>query len=331
MFHASELLREGGVELAKYVARRLGLGVLTLVLLSIIIFFAGQVLPGNPGRAILGPFASESAVRALNRSLGVSRPLVVQYWSWITGFFRGRLGVSYQYRAPVSSFLVPAIEHSLKLAVMAFVIVVPLGILGGVAAALNAGRLVDRLITVTALSLSTVPEFVSGIVLIVIFGIVLKVLPVGANPPAGASVLTQVRYLLLPSIPLVFILFGYIARMARAGTIEALDSDYARTATLKGLRRSQVLRRHVLRLSLLPTITVIATQTGYLIGGLVVVETLFNYPGIGRLIYNAALDKDFPMLEAGVLVIGVVYLTATLLADVLYTFLDPRVRLEGVG
>lgn len=315
--------------LALYVAKRLALGVLTLILLSMIIFFAGQVLPGNPGRAILGPFASQSAVEAVNRSLGVSRPLVVQYWSWISNFFQGHLGTSYQYRAQVSSFLVPALEHSLKLAAFAFVIVVPLGIVGGVVAALNVGRLADRLISVTALSLATVPEFVSGIVLIVIFGIGLKVLPVGANAPASSSLPTQLRYLILPTIPLVFILFGYIARMARAGTIEALDSDYVRTATLKGLSRRRVLLRHVLRLSLLPTITVIATQTGYLIGGLVVVETLFNYPGIGRLIYNAALDKDFPMLEAGVLVIGVVYLSATLLADLLYTLLDPRVRLAG--
>ena len=131
--------------------------------------------------------------------------------------------------------------------------------------------------------------------------------------------------------PLVLILFGYIARMARAGTIDALESDYARTATLKGLKRSVVIRRHILRNSLLPTITVIATQTGYLIGGLVVVETLFNYQGIGKLIFTAATAKDFPMLEAGVLTIGVVYMVATLIADVLYTVLNPRLRLGGAG
>jgi peptide/nickel transport system permease protein len=200
-------------------------------------------------------------------------------------------------------------------------------ILGGVVAALNRGRATDRIISVAGLSLSTVPEFVSGVVLIVVFAIGLKVLPVTASAPQGSSVLTQIKYLILPAIPLVLILFGYIARMARAGTIEALDSDYVRTATLKGLPRSVVIRRHVLRNSLLPTITVIATQTGYLIGGLVVVETLFNYPGIGRLIFTAATDKDFPMLEAGVLAIGIVYLLATLVADVLYTLLNPRIRL----
>jgi len=314
---------------ARYVVKRLALALLTLFLLSIIIFFAGQILPGNPGRAILGPFAAQSAVRALDRQLGLDRPLVVQYWSWIWGALHGNLGTSYEYRAPVGSFLVPALGRSLKLAVVAFVIVVPLGIFGGVVAALKRGKLIDRVITVTGLSLSTVPEFVSGIVLIVLLAIVTKVLPVTADAPPGSSFPTQLRYLILPAIPLVFILFGYIARMARAGTIEALDSDYARTAILKGLPRRVVIWRHILRNSLLPTITVIATQTGYLIGGLVVVEDLFNYPGLGRLIFTAATDKDFPMLEAGVLVIGVVYLTATLIADVVYTVLNPRIRLGG--
>ena len=312
----------------QYVLKRVGLALLTLVLLSLIIFFAGQVLPGNAGRAILGPFASQQAVVALDHKLGVDRPLVFQYLSWISGIVRGNLGTSYQFQAPVSSFLFPALERSLKLAAVAFFIVVPLGILGGVVAALNRGRAVDRVISTTGLSLSAVPEFVSGVVLIVVFAIVLKVLPVTASSPPGSPLLTQLRYLILPAIPLVFVLFGYIARMARAGTIEALDSDYVRTATLKGLPRWVVIRRHMLRNSLLPTITVVATQTGYLIGGLFVIEVLFNYPGIGRLILTAADDKDFPTLEAGVLFIGIVYLTATLIADVLYTVLNPRIRLE---
>jgi len=316
-----------GEQVTGYLLRRLGLALLTLVLLSLIIFLAGQVLPGNPGRAILGNLASQRAVEALNNTLGVNRSLPAQYWSWVSGIAHGNLGTSYQFRAPVSTFLFPALGRSLKLAAVAFVIVVPLSIVGGVVAALNRGRVLDRIISLAGLSLSTVPEFVSGVVLIAVFAIGLKVLPVTASAPPGSSVPTQIRYLILPAIPLVLILFGYIARMARAGTIEALDSDYVRTATLKGLPHWVVMRRHVLRNSLLPTITVIATQTGYLIGGLVVVETLFNYPGIGRLIFTAATDKDFPMLEAGVLAIGIVYLLATLVADVLYTLLNPRIRL----
>jgi peptide/nickel transport system permease protein len=312
--------------MTRYLVRRLGLALITLFLLSLIVFFAGQILPGDPGRSILGNLASPSAVRALDHQLGVDRPLVVQYWTWITGILHGDFGQSYQFRAPVWPFIHAALINSVKLAALAFVIVVPLGIAGGVIAALNVGRAPDRIISVAGLSATTVPEFVSGIVVIVIFGVELKALPVTASAGAGASVTNQLYHLILPAIPLILILFGYIARMARAGTIEALESDYARTATLKGLPRWTVIRRHVLRNSLLPTITVIATQTGYLIGGLVIVEVLFNYQGIGNLIYKAAYAKDFPMLEAGILTVGVVYMVATLFADLLSTVLNPRLR-----
>ncbi len=315
--------------MATFLLRRLGLMILTLWILTLIVFFAGQILPGDPGRATLGPLAAQSAVQALDQQLGVNRPLLTRYLSWIGGLLHGNLGTSYEYRTAVEPFIRAALINSVKLAVLAFVIVVPLGIIGGVVAALYAGRGTDRLISVTGASFATVPEFVSGIVLIVIFGVELKWLPVTASAGAGASALEQFRHLILPAIPLVLVLFGYIARMARAGTIEALNSDYARTAVLKGLPRATVIRRHILRNSLLPTITVIATQTGYLIGGLVVVETLFDYQGLGNLIYKAAVAKDFPMLEAGVLVIGVVYVVATLAADLLLIALNPRLRVGG--
>jgi peptide/nickel transport system permease protein len=315
--------------MATFLVKRLGLMVLTLIILSLIVFLAGQVLPGDPGRAILGPFAANSAVHALDASLGVNKPLVTRYLSWIGGAVHGNFGESYAFQSPVAPFIGAALVNSVKLALLAFVIVVPLGIFGGVVAALNAGRPLDRIISVTGLSLATVPEFVSGIVLILLFGVEWKLLPVTAAAGSGASVGSQFQHLILPAIPLVFVLFGYIARMARAGTIEALNSDYTRTAILKGLPRATVIRRHVLRNSLLPTITVIATQTGYLIGGLVVVEDLFNYQGIGHLIFKAAQQKDFPMLEAGILTIGVVYVLATLAADLLLIALNPRLRVGG--
>jgi len=205
------------------------------------------------------------------------------------------------------------------------VIVVPLGITGGVVAALNLGKPLDRVISVFGLSATVIPEVVSGVTLILIFGLWLNILPIQASGASGFG--DTIYHLIMPAIPLVLILFGYIAQMARAGTIEALNSDYARTATLKGLPRKVVIRRHVLRNSLLPTITVVASQTGYLIGGLVLVETLFRWNGVGSLLYNAAKDKDFPMLEAGVLTIGVVYVLATLAADLLLVALNPRLRI----
>jgi peptide/nickel transport system permease protein len=317
--------------MATYLAKRVALALVTLWILSLIVFFAGQLLPGDPGRAILGNLAAQSSVHALDHQLGADQPLLTQYWNWFTGVLHGHFGESYQYRSPVGPFIGAALVNSLKLAALAFVIVVPLGILGGVLAALSYGRTTDRVISVAGLSFATVPEFVSGIVVIVIFAVALKALPVSASAGPGASPVSQFDHLILPAIPLILILFGYIARMARAGTIEALNSDYVRTATLKGLKRSVVIRRHVLRNALLPTITVIATQTGYLIGGLVIVETLFNYQGIGNLIYKAAVGHDFKMLEAGVLIIGVVYLVATLIADVVSTYLNPRLRPGNSG
>jgi peptide/nickel transport system permease protein len=310
----------------RFLLQRLGLSLVTLFLLSVIVFAMAQLLPGDVGRNILGGFADQHSVDLLNHQLGVDKPVTTQYAHWVGHFFRGDLGQSLQYQVPVSNLLGPSLVNSLKLALEAFVIVVPVSIVGGVVAALKQGRFADRTITITGLSLTAVPEFVTAIVLIIIFGVVLGWLPVTATAPPAAGVLTQAKFLLLPALALVMVLFGYIARIARAGTIEALDADYTRTAYLKGLTTATVIRKHVLRNSLLPTIAVIATQTGYLIGGLVVIEKIFNYNGIGQRIYVAAQNKDITMLESGVLIVGIVYLVATLAADVIYTFVNPRIR-----
>lgn len=313
--------------MTRFVARRLGLALITLFLISVVIFVGTQLLPGDVARRVLGPFATQEAVDALNARLGTDRPLLVQYWSWLSGAVQGDLGFSISFTRPVTELLGRALANSFKLAVVAFVIVVPLSIIGGVVAALKRDTFVDRFITVGGLSATVIPEFVSGIVVILVFSIWLGWLPVTAAAPAGASFLTQLRYLILPSIPLVLVLFGYIARITRAGVIEALDADYTRTAILKGLPRSTVIRRDVLRNALLPTIAVVASQIGYLIGGLVVVEVLFNYQGIGRLLYDAAQRADFPLLAGGVLVVAVAFQVSMFLADLAYAWLNPRIRL----
>jgi len=314
------------VTIGRILTKRAALSLITLWLLSAMVFAGGQLLPGDVARAILGPLADAHAVANLDRQLGLDRPLLIQYWDWISHFAMGDMGQSYSYRAPVAPFVLAALGYSVKLGTLAFVLVVPLSIAGGVWSALHAGRLIDRIIGIIGLSATILPEFVTGIVLIMIFGIWLKILPISANWPPGAALPTQIYYLLLPSLPLVLVLFGYLARMARAGTLEALAADYTRPAVLKGLKPRAVLWRHVLRNALLPTITVTATQMGYLMGGLVVVETLFRYPGIGGLIYAAARDKDFPMLEGGVLTVGVIYTLAGLIADVSHALLNPRIR-----
>jgi peptide/nickel transport system permease protein len=315
--------------LLRFIARRTALALVTLWVLSVIIFLASHALPGDVGRRILGPFADPRAVATLDHSLGVDRSLLVQYLSWIGGFVHGDLGMSLSFHVPVSELLLRGLGNSLKLAAVAFVIVVPLSIFGGIVAALRRGRLLDRVITVGGLSATAMPEFVTSIVLILVFSVTLKVLPISVQVPADADPLTQIYHLILPALPLVLVLFGYIARITRAGMIEALESDYTRTAVLKGLPWRTVVVRHVLRNALMPTIAVVATQTGYLIGGLVVIETMFNYQGIGQLLYTAVSQKDFPLIQAGVMTVGIVYLTATLLADISYSLLNPRIRLAG--
>jgi peptide/nickel transport system permease protein len=287
-------------------------------------------LPSNVGRAVLGQYASDEAVAAYNHEHGTDRSAVVQYVDWLGGVVHGDLGTSLAQDKPVGDILKPALVNSMKLAAYAFLIVVPIGIVGGVAAGLRAGHPTDRAITVVGLSLAVVPEFVTGLVLILVFAIWLGWLPVTAQTEDGASVLTQVKYLTLPAVALAIVLFGYIARITRAGVVEALDADYTRTAYLKGLAAATVIRRHVLRNALMPTIAVVATQVGYLVGGLVAIEYLFNYQGIGLMLLQAAQLKDFTVLTAGVLVMGIVYVSAALVADILFVFLNPRLR-YGAG
>jgi peptide/nickel transport system permease protein len=313
--------------MTRFVARRIGLALVTLVLITLLVFAGTQLLPGNVAGRILGPFATQEAIERLAAVLGTDRPLHVQYWDWVTSAVQGDLGNSVSLSRPVSELVGRALVNSAKLAVVAFVIVVPLSIFGGVLAALRRGKLTDRFVTVGGLSATVIPEFVSGIVLILVFAIWLDWLPGTAVAPEGAGFWVQLQHLILPAIPLVLVLFGYIARITRAGVIEALDSDYTRTAVLKGLPRSRIIRQEVLRNALLPTIAVVASQVGYLIGGLVVVEVLFNYQGIGRLLFNAAQKADFPLLAGGVLVVALAFQVSMLIADLAYSLLNPRIRL----
>jgi peptide/nickel transport system permease protein len=311
----------------RFSLKRTLLGVLTLFQVSIVVFVLCSVLPGDPGRRILGPFAAQSSVDALNRALGADKPLLKQYAEWFLSAMQGDLGVSYAYNVPVNSLVGPALANSLKLAALAFLMVIPLAIAGGVVAALKRDGPVDRIITLSGLTLSVLPEFVTGICLILMFALWIPIFPTTADAPPGSGPFVALRYIVLPAATVAILLFGYIARVTRFSTIEALDADYTRTALMKGHPTRVVLRRHVLPNALMPTIAVIATQAGVAMGSLVVTETLFNYPGLGRLIFSAANDKDFPLLEGSVLVVGLVFVVTAILADIAYVLLDPRIRL----
>lgn len=311
--------------MGRFLLRRLWLSAITLLLVSIVLFAVAEVLPGDVGRTILGPFATNEQVAQLNRELGLDRPLPVRYVEWLGGFISGDWGQSPLLNTPVRPLVVERMINSLMLATFALALVVPVSIGLGVLAALHRDGPIDRVISVTGLSLIALPEFVAGVVVLVVFAVQLGWFPVSSEVPS-ANPVDVIRQFLLPSIPLVLVLFGYIARMARAGTVEALDSNYVRTAVLKGLPRRTLIWRHVLRNALLPTISVVSVQVGYLFGGLVVTETLFNYPGIGKLLLDSAVGHDLPVLEATVLVIAVLYMLSNLVADSLYAVLNPRIR-----
>jgi peptide/nickel transport system permease protein len=312
----------------RFVAKRIGLSLVTLILVSMIVFAVSDVLPGDVGRAVLGRSATDAQVADLDHQLGYDKPLPQRYWKLVRGYATGDWGQSPVLNVGVRPLVLRRFGHSLVLAAFAFVLVVPFSIFMGVVAALNHGRWPDRAISVAGLSLIALPEFVSGVILLVVFAVKLGWFPSSSSVPSADPV-DWFRQLLLPSIPLMFVLFGYIARMARAGTVDVLRSDYTRTATLKGLPRRTVVRRHVLRNALLPTISVVSVQIGYLVGGLVVVETLFAYPGIGSLAYDSVQANDITVIEAIVLFTAVLYMASNLVADVLYAALNPRVRLAS--
>jgi peptide/nickel transport system permease protein len=314
--------------MGRFIAKRLGLSLVTLLLVSIIVFAVSDVLPGDVGRAILGRSATDAQVAQLDHQLGYDKPLPARYWKLVSGYATGDWGTSPVLNTEVRPLVLRRFGNSLVLAAFAFALIVPFSILMGVVAALHNGRWQDRVISITGLSLIALPEFVTGVILLVVFAVDLGWFPSSSAVP-GASPVDWFRQLLLPAIPLMCVLFGYIARMARAGTVDALRADYTRTATLKGLPRRTVVGKHVLRNSLLPTISVVSVQIGYLVGGLVVTETLFAYPGIGSLAYDSVQANDITVIESIVLFTAVLYMLSNLVADVLYAALNPRVRLAS--
>lgn len=312
--------------LSRTIASRIGSLLLTLWLVSVLVFFAGQVLPGDVGRVMLGPFADAEAVAALNRKLGTDQPVLVQYWNWFERAIHGDFGVSLSLRQPVAPLVLESLRNSAALAGVALALLIPLGIGAGIIAGLKAGSLTDRAIVLSGVSLGIVPDFVSGLLLLIVFGLWLNWFPISGVAPDGSGFWVSSYYLILPALPLVLNLLGYIARMTRSGVIEAVNADYTRSAVLKGLTWREIILRHVLRNALTPTIAVIATQSGFLLGGLIVIEALFGIQGLGNLVLTAAKARDFPTLEAGVLVIAAIFVLSATIGDLVQMLLDPRQR-----
>ena len=300
--------------------------VLTLWLVSLGVFAVSELLPGDVAIFILGQQATPETLAVLRAHLGLNEPAPERYVNWLFGFIRGDWGNSLALQVPITDLVLPRMANSFVLAGLALLITVPASIGLGLVAALNQGRAIDRIISLVGLSGLALPEFVSGVLLILLFSLSLRVAPASAQIPTGASPLSVLPALILPALTLALTLFAYISRMTRASAAEVLTSDYVRAAVLKGLPLVHVITRHVLRNALLPTITVIGAQIGWLVGVLVVVEHLFGYPGLGDLLLFAALNKDIPLLEACVMVVASVYMLANLGTELLFGVLNPRIR-----
>lgn len=314
--------------MSRFTVRRLGFLVLTLLLTSVLIFSVTQFLPGDVARILMPRDASEDAIAAKREELGLNRSPVIQYGTWIGGFVTGDWGTSFAWDIPVRPRVTEALRNSLMLAAVALVLAIPVSIGLGVWAGLSEHRLADHLISLFSLSLVGLPEFVTGVLLIEWLAHRLHWLPAISSIDPGSTFAEAFPFLILPALTATFVLLAYIVRLTRAEVVEQLNRPYVRTAVLKGLPWPTVVFRHVLRNALLPTITVIAISIGWLIGGIIVIENVFNYPGLGRLLLSAIDNRDFPLIQAITMVVVVGVALSNFAADLLYATFNPRIRFE---
>jgi len=309
-----------------YIVQRIFAILAILVVMSMLIFGITQILPGNVAYVIAGQFATPDVVHAIELKLGLNDPIYVQYWRWFSGILRGDLGQSLVMERPVGPIITDALGASAVLAAASFVFVATIGIVLGVVAAVRQNKAVDHGISIFTYVGISVPEFFWGIVLVMVFARYLDWLPPGGRGDSADSLWTRISYLILPTVTLTFTLIAHVSRMTRSSMIETLRTQYVRNARAKGLPERVVIWRHALRNALLPTITVLAVDIGWLIGGIVVVETVFSYPGLGRLMIYALERHDLPLIQGSILIITAIYCSANLLADLLYAFVNPKIR-----
>lgn len=309
------------------VLRRLGSLLLTLLLLSVIVFGVTQLLPGNVAQMILGPYAAPETQAALEAKLGLNEPIWRQYVAWLADFARGDWGESLRLSQEIRPILLLRLQNSAYLALSSLLGVVVFGITFGVIAGIRQNRPADHAISIFAFLGISIPAFISGSLLIIVFaGGVWDLLPGSGYRSPTEDVVGWLARLVLPTITLMLLLLAYVIRMTRSSIIEVLSTNYVRTARLKGAPESVVVLRHALRNALLPTVTVIAMNIGWILGSVVIVEEIFAYPGVGSLILFSVNNRDLPLLQASVMLVGTVTGIANLAADLAYGYLNPRIR-----
>jgi peptide/nickel transport system permease protein len=318
--------RFGG--LPGFIARRLLLGLLVLFLVSVVVFAATQALPSDPARAILGRTATPASLKALREQLHLDQPVLQQYWNWVTGLLHGDLGVSLAAREPVTTYLHDRLINSAFLVVVSGLISIPISIAIGAYAALRRDRSFDVASSLGTLALAALPEFVIGVTLVVLFATTVfpHTLPGVTYLAPGARPWDQLDEMVLPVLTLVLAVTPYVARIMRASMIEVLESDYVEMARLKGVPERLVITRHALPNALGPTFQVIAINLAYLAGGVIVVEYVFNYAGIGGAMQDAVSTQDLPVVQALAMLIAALYVVLNLLADIATILVTPRLR-----
>ncbi|WP_329061384.1 ABC transporter permease [Amycolatopsis sp. NBC_01480] len=316
--------------MTRLIVKRLLVSLAVLWLVTLLVFVATLLLPGDPARAILGQQATPERIAALQHQLHLDEPVWQRYLDWLGGLFTGDLGTSTSTQGPVTALLADRVSASLVLLVLAAVIATPLGLALGTWSALRRGRAADQAVSGISLVIAALPEFVIGIALIVLFATtVFKVLPSVTLTPPGEAVWRQPSQLVLPVLTLVLVVMPYITRMMRGTMNEVLDSGYVEMARLKGLRERTVLVRHALPHAVGPVAQVVALQLAWLAGGVVVVEFLFRYPGIGQALIDAVGKRDVAVVQAITLLIAAVYIVVNLIADVVGILADPKLRTEA--
>ncbi|MCC7272543.1 MAG: ABC transporter permease [Alphaproteobacteria bacterium] len=310
-----------------YLVRRLGSIVVTMLLVSFVVFAITQILPGNAATMILGEFATAEAIENLSRQLGLDAPWYVQYLRWLGGVMSGDWGMSMTLSRPVLPEVLAALGRSGVLAGLSLAVVTAIAVPLGVWAAVRQGRPADMAIGGFSYLGISLPEFVTATLLLVfLVRPEIGIFPAGGYQPLAAGLGTFLIHLALPVTALAIVLTAHIVRQTRSEMVDVLQAEFVRTATLKGLPRRTVLFKHALRNALLPTVTVLALDVGYLIGGVLVVEDIFAYPGLGRLLMFAMQNRDLPMLQAGTLVMAAVYAMTNLASDLVYGVLDRRIQ-----
>ena len=311
----------------RFIIRRFGLMFLTLFLVTIAIFGIVSAMPSDAAQYMLGQHATPEALAVLRERLGLDQPAHVRYVRWLTDSLRGDLGFSTYLGGEITPVLMVRMRNSFFMGAVGFVVCVPIAIILGVLSGVLAGGVVDRIISITSLAGLSLPEFVSAVALTIVLSTWLGWLPPSSLMEAEALPWENLQRLILPALTVTVGILAYIARMTRGSVIDVMNQPYVRTARLKGLPQRVVIFKHALRNALLPTITVIFNSMGWLLGGLVIVETFFAYPGVARLLLAGVERNDLPLLQATALVIAVITLSANFLADVTYTLLNPRIRL----